>query len=176
MLLKYHPIMQPAAPFIDYVLEPLARRGFFASCTDPGAPPRPAAPLALPAPAAPPLPTCLLARPPLVPHLLIVSSMSQSNSCLQAEPPAPGTSAPAVSARLAPCPPTPGPAGHPADLAVTQHMLYSPLTDCVHMTGGTATHDAIVWGSSPEEQARRRAANDPVLKVRCAGGMPVLGA
>eukprot|EP00198_Chlamydomonas_reinhardtii_P001445 XP_001690781.1 tRNA (uracil-5-)-methyltransferase [Chlamydomonas reinhardtii] len=33
------------------------------------------------------------------------------------------------------------------------------------MTGGTATHDAIVWGSTPEEQARRRAADDPVLKV-----------
>lgn len=54
----------------------------------------------------------------------------------------------------------------PADLALTQHMLYSPLTDCVHMTGGTATHDAIVWGGSPAEQARRRAASDPLLKVR----------
>lgn len=48
---------------------------------------------------------------------------------------------------------------------MTKHMLYSPLTDCVHMTGGTATHDAIVWGGSPEEQAQRRAANDPLLKV-----------
>ncbi|KAL4457777.1 hypothetical protein ABPG75_012642 [Micractinium tetrahymenae] len=86
VLLKYHPIMQPVAPFIDYVLEPLARRGFYASSTDP-------------------------------------------------------------------------------ELAVTQHMLYSPLTDCVHMTGGTATHDAIVWGGDPAEQARRRAANDPLLKV-----------
>ncbi|KAL4443037.1 hypothetical protein ABPG77_008528 [Micractinium sp. CCAP 211/92] len=86
VLLKYHPIMQPVAPFIDYVLEPLARRGHFASSTDP-------------------------------------------------------------------------------DLAVTRLMLYSPLTDCVHMTGGTATHDAIVWGGSPEEQAQRRAANDPLLKV-----------
>lgn len=47
-------------------------------------------------------------------------------------------------------------------------MLYSPLTDCVHMTGGTATHDAIVWGADPEEQARRRVANDPLLKVRQA--------
>lgn len=53
-------------------------------------------------------------------------------------------------------------------------MLYSPLTDCVHMTGGTATHDAIVWGSDPEEAARRRAAGDPLLKVCvlrwCVGG------
>ncbi|EFN58802.1 hypothetical protein CHLNCDRAFT_140596 [Chlorella variabilis] len=76
----------PAAPFIDYVLEPLARRGYFASSTNPS-------------------------------------------------------------------------------LEVTQRMLYSPLTDCVHMTGGTATHDAIVWGSDPAEQARRRADNDPLLKV-----------
>lgn len=38
---------------------------------------------------------------------------------------------------------------------------------CVHMTGGIATHDAIVWGSGKEEQARRKAANDPLLKV-CA--------
>ncbi|KAG2484226.1 hypothetical protein HYH03_016961 [Edaphochlamys debaryana] len=49
--------------------------------------------------------------------------------------------------------------------AETRTLLYHPLVDCVHMTGGTATHDAIVWGSSPEEQARRRAANDPLLKV-----------
>lgn len=47
-----------------------------------------------------------------------------------------------------------------------QELLYSPLVDCVHMTGGTATHDAIVWGSSPEEQARRKQASDPLLKVR----------
>ncbi|PNW74995.1 hypothetical protein CHLRE_12g501050v5 [Chlamydomonas reinhardtii] len=47
----------------------------------------------------------------------------------------------------------------------TRALLYHPLVDCVHMTGGTATHDAIVWGSTPEEQARRRAADDPVLKV-----------
>lgn len=86
VLLKYHPLMRPVAPFIDYVLEPLAQRGFFASTANP-------------------------------------------------------------------------------ELAVTQHMLYSPLTDCVHMTGGTATHDAIVWGADPAEQARRRAANDPLLKV-----------
>lgn len=33
------------------------------------------------------------------------------------------------------------------------------------LTGGTATHDAIVWGGSPEEQAARRAANDPLLRV-----------
>ncbi|PSC71464.1 NAD-dependent aldehyde dehydrogenase [Micractinium conductrix] len=86
VMLKYHPLMAPVAPYIDYVMEPLASRGAYASSTVP-------------------------------------------------------------------------------DLAATQRLLYSPLTDCVHMTGGTATHDAIVWGSDPAEQARRRAANDPLLKV-----------
>jgi acyl-CoA reductase-like NAD-dependent aldehyde dehydrogenase len=85
-MLKYHPLMAPVAPYIDRVLEPLARRGFYASATSP-------------------------------------------------------------------------------ELAVAQQLLYSPLTDSVHITGGAATHDAIVWGSDPAEQARRRAANDPLLKV-----------
>ncbi|KAJ9527649.1 hypothetical protein QJQ45_025928 [Haematococcus lacustris] len=47
----------------------------------------------------------------------------------------------------------------------TQQLVYHPAVEAVHMTGGTATHDAIVWGADPEEQARRKAANDPVLKV-----------
>ncbi|GIL98197.1 hypothetical protein Vretimale_3620 [Volvox reticuliferus] len=51
------------------------------------------------------------------------------------------------------------------DVAATQALVYHPKVDCVHMTGGTATHDAIVWGSSAEEQQRRRLANDPLLKV-----------
>lgn len=29
--LKYHPIQAPTRPFIDYILEPLARRGYYAS-------------------------------------------------------------------------------------------------------------------------------------------------
>ncbi|MEE8395272.1 MAG: aldehyde dehydrogenase family protein [bacterium] len=36
--------------------------------------------------------------------------------------------------------------------------------DDVHITGAIATHDAIVWGAEPAEQARRRAADDPLLK------------
>ena len=52
-------------------------------------------------------------------------------------------------------------------LPATRHLLYSPLVDCVHMTGGSATHDAIVWGAPGEEQERRKAANDPLLKVTC---------
>ena len=41
---------------------------------------------------------------------------------------------------------------------------FFPRRSC--MTGGTATHDAIVWGASQEEQAARKAADDPLLKVR----------
>lgn len=60
------------------------------------------------------------------------------------------------------------------DLPATQHLVYHPQTDCVCMTGGTATHDAIVWGADPKEQAERRSKDDPKLKVRllssdCAG-------
>ena len=43
-------------------------------------------------------------------------------------------------------------------------MLHHEGIDGIHMTGGIQTHDAIVWGSSPEEQAVRRASNDPLLK------------
>lgn len=32
--------------------------------------------------------------------------------------------------------------------------------------GGIATHDAVVWGPTKEEQQRRKAAKDPLLKVR----------
>lgn len=63
----------------------------------------------------------------------------------------------------------------PAGLEATQHMLYSPLTDHVHITGGTVAHDAIVWGSSPEDQARRKAANDPLLKVLRADHVTAAG-
>jgi hypothetical protein len=33
------------------------------------------------------------------------------------------------------------------------------------MTGGTATHDMIVWGPTAAEQQRRKAAADPLLRV-----------
>eukprot|EP00899_Mesostigma_viride_P002147 jgi/Mesvir1/11933/Mv00269-RA.1 len=48
---------------------------------------------------------------------------------------------------------------------VAQAALYDPATDAVHMTGGLATYEAILWGSSPEERERRKVANDPLLKV-----------
>ncbi|EFJ50858.1 hypothetical protein VOLCADRAFT_103640 [Volvox carteri f. nagariensis] len=51
------------------------------------------------------------------------------------------------------------------DVDSTRSLVYSTKLDCVHLTGGIATHDAIVWGSTVEEQQRRRQANDPLLKV-----------
>lgn len=51
-------------------------------------------------------------------------------------------------------------------LPATQRLLYHPLADCACMTGGNATHDAIVWGPTPEEREQRKAADDPLLKVR----------
>jgi len=53
------------------------------------------------------------------------------------------------------------------DVESTKQLLYNPLVDKVHMTGGNATHDAIVWGSGGdgEEVERRKRENDPLLKV-----------
>lgn len=48
---------------------------------------------------------------------------------------------------------------------VGQHLTYHPLIVSVHITGSDRTHDAIVWGTDPEEVARRKADNDPKLKV-----------
>ena len=39
-----------------------------------------------------------------------------------------------------------------------------PGVDDVHITGAGHTHDAIVWGTDADEQARRKAANEPLLK------------
>ncbi len=50
-----------------------------------------------------------------------------------------------------------------ADLDETQNLLHSTMVDCVHMTGGTHTHDAIVWGDTPDLQAKNKAAGTPVM-------------
>lgn len=44
---------------------------------------------------------------------------------------------------------------------VGAHLVEHPKVDTIHMTGSDRTHDAIVYGSDPEEQARRKAAKDP---------------
>lgn len=40
------------------------------------------------------------------------------------------------------------------------YLAEHPRIDTLHVTGSDKTYDAIVWGSSPEEQARRKAAHD----------------
>src|SRR5690606_29141913 len=44
---------------------------------------------------------------------------------------------------------------------VGAHLTDHPLVHSIHITGADRTHDAIVWGTDPEEVARRKAANEP---------------
>ena len=44
---------------------------------------------------------------------------------------------------------------------VGAHLANHAQIDTLHVTGSNRTYDAIVWGSDPAEQARRKAANDP---------------
>ncbi len=41
--------------------------------------------------------------------------------------------------------------------------VYHDEANEIHITGSHHTHDAIVWGRDPEERARRKRENDPVL-------------
>ena len=43
------------------------------------------------------------------------------------------------------------------------HLAHHDGVHSIHMTGSDRTHDAIVWGGSPEEQERRKAADEPLL-------------
>lgn len=43
------------------------------------------------------------------------------------------------------------------------YLCQHPEIDTVHITGSHHTHDLIVWGSTPEEQSLRKAANKPML-------------
>ena len=47
-----------------------------------------------------------------------------------------------------------------------QYLVHHRGVDDVHMTGSTTVHDRIVWGETPEEQARRRAAAAPTITKR----------
>lgn len=51
------------------------------------------------------------------------------------------------------------------DAEVGRHLVAHPGIDAVHLTGAAHTHDALVWGPPGPEQDRRRAADDPVLRV-----------
>ncbi len=46
---------------------------------------------------------------------------------------------------------------------VGKHLVNHPLVDTIHMTGSDRTHDAIVWGSDPEEQARRKKSGERLV-------------
>lgn len=46
---------------------------------------------------------------------------------------------------------------------VGQYLCQHAAIDTIHITGASQTHDAIVWGSTPEEQAHRKAANEPLI-------------
>ena len=43
-------------------------------------------------------------------------------------------------------------------------LIAADEVDCVHITGSDRTHDAIVWGGDPHEQAKRKAENTPLLQ------------
>lgn len=47
---------------------------------------------------------------------------------------------------------------------VGEALIQNEAVDAVHITGSVATHDAIVWGTNPDERLRRKQANDPLLK------------
>ncbi|MBW4471577.1 MAG: aldehyde dehydrogenase family protein [Stenomitos rutilans HA7619-LM2] len=44
-----------------------------------------------------------------------------------------------------------------------RHLCQHPLIETIHITGSHHTHDAIVWGSTPDEQAQRKAARQPLI-------------
>lgn len=46
-----------------------------------------------------------------------------------------------------------------ADLGAA--LCSHPAVEAIHVTGSHHTHDAIVWGSTPEERAERKARRDP---------------
>ena len=43
-----------------------------------------------------------------------------------------------------------------------RHLCQHPLVETIHITGSDHTHDAIVWGSTPTEQAERKASHQPL--------------
>ena len=44
-----------------------------------------------------------------------------------------------------------------------RYLCAHPLVQSIHLTGSDRTHDAIVWGDTPEERERRKAAGTPRL-------------
>lgn len=46
---------------------------------------------------------------------------------------------------------------------IAHAAIHDDRVGSLHLTGSDRTYDAIVWGSDPEEQARRKASNSPVV-------------
>jgi acyl-CoA reductase-like NAD-dependent aldehyde dehydrogenase len=46
---------------------------------------------------------------------------------------------------------------------IGKHLVHHPKVDTIHMTGSDRTHDAIVWGGDPEEQARRKRSGERLV-------------
>ncbi|WP_156777022.1 aldehyde dehydrogenase family protein [Nitrococcus mobilis] len=46
---------------------------------------------------------------------------------------------------------------------VGRHLVQHEKVDTIHITGSNQTHDAILWGADPKEQARRKAAGEPLV-------------
>ncbi len=44
-----------------------------------------------------------------------------------------------------------------------RYLCHHPAVDTIHITGSQHTHDAIVWGSTPQEQTKRKAAKELLL-------------
>ncbi|MEX0267608.1 aldehyde dehydrogenase family protein [Leptolyngbyaceae cyanobacterium UHCC 1019] len=49
------------------------------------------------------------------------------------------------------------------DADLGRYLCQHPQIETIHITGSHHTHDAIVWGSTLEEQQQRKAAHNPVL-------------
>jgi hypothetical protein len=47
----------------------------------------------------------------------------------------------------------------------SSEIVYSHYVSTVHLTGGKAAHDAIVWGTEEHEVRKRKRENDPKLKA-----------
>jgi acyl-CoA reductase-like NAD-dependent aldehyde dehydrogenase len=46
---------------------------------------------------------------------------------------------------------------------IGSHAIKHPLVNTLHITGAAATHDAIIWGPTANEQASNKANHTPVV-------------
>lgn len=46
---------------------------------------------------------------------------------------------------------------------IGEYLTHHDAVETIHITGSDRTHDAIIWGGSPDEQAKNKAASTPVL-------------